>query len=466
MQHIAQALKTTENAKRVYAALYGSEPTHLSIGRSVSRLTIAKHLIEMVERGKLTESQITQAIAQVNGGESAPADDAAAKSAAAAASRAEQLALDAHALVKKLAKEMSAIPRAEPVDRADISARIGQAVAEGFSAFKREVVAAGAEQAVADAVAVHITHRAPAVDVFGVDVRDRAGNPLMVDIWNHPEAPAVDPNFVWSDLTVRHLLVNQATPNLWFGGERGTGKTETARQFAARTGRAFKRINFHKHSAVEEYIGATALVDGRTEFAPGDFLTAYTCPGSVILLDEVTNASPGELAPLNGLLECGAAVSIGGKAWRRAQGVAVIAADNTLGNGDESGRYAGTQSMNSALVDRFERVVHFEFMSADAETAAVVNHTNMDEALVRHVIAAINVARGKVETGDIVDAPSIRSVVAFLRALHVLTPAEAWATAVINRQPSESKAALEAVYQACINEALIAERLTASTKSV
>lgn len=465
MNNLARTLETTEKAKRVYAALYGREPGFPDIGRAVSRLTLAKHFTEEVERGALDQESLMRAIAQVNGGEPAPADDAAAKSAAAAASRAEQLALDAHALVKKLAKEVSTLPRAD-VDRADITARISQAVADGFSAFKRDVVAAGAEQAVADAVAVHVSHRAPAVDVFGVDVRDRAGNPVMVDVWNHPEAPAVDPHFVWSDLTIRHLLVNQATPNLWFGGERGTGKTETARQFAARTGRAFKRINFHKHSAVEEYLGATALVDGRTEFAPGDFLTAYTCPGSVILLDEVTNASPGELAPLNGLLEHGAAVSIGGKAWRRAQGVAVIAADNTLGNGDESGRYAGTQGMNSALVDRFERVVHFEFMSAEAETAAVVNHTGMDKALVRHVIDAINVARAKVESGDIVDAPSIRSVVAFLRALHVLTPAEAWATAVINRQPTESKAALEAVYQACINEALIAERLTASTQPV
>jgi hypothetical protein len=54
-----------------------------------------------------------------------------------------------------------------------------------------------------------------------------------------------------------------------------------------------------------------------------------------------------------------------------------------------------------------------------------------------------------------VDAPSIRSVVAFIRGLSILPIEDAWATAVVARQPSESATALEAIYAAYINTTLI-----------
>jgi MoxR-like ATPase len=126
----------------------------------------------------------------------------------------------------------------------------------------------------------------------------------MVDIWNHSETPAVDPNFIWSKEILQHLLLSQNTgESLWFGGEKGTGKSETARQFAARTGRGYTRINFHKYSTAADYLGDKSLHNGSTGFECGDFLKAWAVPSTVILLDEITNCPAGELAPLNGLLE-------------------------------------------------------------------------------------------------------------------------------------------------------------------
>jgi hypothetical protein len=224
-------------------------------------------------------------------------------------------------------------------------------VADAFAPFKQAVEAAGAQAVVADLSSVHVVETKTCAEVFGVNVRDRKGDPLTVDIWNDPSAPAIDPNFIWTEAVLDHLILSQITgENVWFGGPKGTGKSETARQFAAYTGRAFKRINFHKYTSAEDYIGAVGLENGQTVFKRGDFLSAFTHPSTVILLDEVTNADPGELAPLNGFLEPNSAVSFGGAVQRRAPGVLVFAADNTLGNGDDSGRYAGTRAMNSALV--------------------------------------------------------------------------------------------------------------------
>lgn len=336
-------------------------------------------------------------------------------------------------------------------DHGDIAAAVAGAVAAEFKVFKRAVEDAGLQQVAADLSSVHVTGTDVAHHVFDCPAPDIAGSDMSVQLWNAP-APAVDPNFIWRPTILRHLILSEQTgENLWFGGEKGAGKTQTAQQFAARTGRGFCRINFHKYSTAEEYIGSTALVGGSTVFAEGDFLRAYETPGTVILLDEITNAAPGELAPLNALLEPGAAVTIGGKVRRRAPGVMIIAADNTLTNGDQSGRYSGTQQMNSALADRFSRVVPFKHLDFYCEVAAVVRHTGCTEDLAKAVIEMVNVCRQQVDAGNIVDAPSIRQIVAFIRALPVLGVDEAFDTCIASRQPGESEVAINAIKASHLN---------------
>ena len=354
--------------------------------------------------------------------------------------------------VKALSQKMGKMV----IDEAQVSAAVTQVIDSAFAPFRKVVEDAGMQEVVADLTAVRVVERKSALEVFGVEVNDVKGNPLMVDVWNHPAAPAVDPLFIWTRPVLEDLLGVQDTgENLWFGGDRGTGKSETARQFAARTGRNFARVNYHKHSSADEFIGAVGLENGATVFKPGAFLQAFLTPSTVILNDEISNAPEGELATLNPLLEPNCAVIYGGAVRRRAPGVMIFAADNTLGCGDESGRYAGTRTMNSALIDRFARILHFQYLPLAEEVKAVVNHTGCTEALAEHVLAAVRVAREKVGTGDIIDAPSIRSVMAFIRALRVKTVEQAWASCIVSRQPSESRSSLEAIAMTCLDRNLI-----------
>jgi len=346
------------------------------------------------------------------------------------------------------------------VDPASVAAEVSAAVAAAFKPFSDAVAAAGAEPVIGSMVQATIVRRASALDVFGVDVRDAKGSPVMVDIWDHPAAPAIDPHFIWTEGILRHFLLSQDEgESIWLAGDRGTGKTQSAMQFAGRTGRGFTRINFSKHTGVEDYLGATGLVNGQTVFEPKAFLTAYTTPSSIICLDEITNAAAGELAPLNALLEPGCAVNIGGTVWRRAPGVLIIAADNTATNGDASGRYSGTRAMNSALADRFSRIVQCHYLPRSMEVDAVKRHTGCTTVLAEHVVDAVAVCRAKVDSGDIIDAPSIRSLCSFVRALQRMPVADAWQSTIAARQPAESAAGLAAVYIAAINEQLIIDNL-------
>jgi len=343
------------------------------------------------------------------------------------------------------------------IDPALVQGQVADAVRDAFKPFEAAVVAAGAQATVGQMVSVSKVKTVPVSQAFdNVAVYDTKGNELLVDVYDNAAAPAVDPCFVWTESILKHLLLTQTTgENLWFGGEKGTGKSETVRQFAARTGRGYCRINFHKYTTSEDYIGAVGLDNGATVFKDGDFLQAFTTPATLILLDEITNADPAALATLNGFLEPNSAVSYGGAVRRRAANVLVFAADNTLTNGDESGRYAGTRQMNSALADRFARVVAFKHLPLADEINAVTRHTGCTEALATHVLKAVHACRAKVTSGDIIDAPSIRQVMAFIRSVAVLGVDEAWAASIGHRQPSESATAIEAIKATYISDSFI-----------
>jgi MoxR-like ATPase len=457
---------------------------YISDHMAVSKAQAAERLADLVVAGKIS---IDDCIGQA----AAPSshDTAKVDAAAQAAARAESVALDALKQAKtsvaiaqqlheqskdlddalfiandhidQLQQSVDAIAKQAVIDPASVSLAVNQAVADAFKPFKQAVIDAGAQDVIGSMVAATVVASKPCLDVFGVNVCDAKGRPVMVDIWDHPDAPLVDDTFIWTETILRHLIQSQRTgENVWFGGDRGTGKTMTAQQFAARTGRNFVRINFEKHTEPAHYLGDTGYDPATgTKFQPRDFLTAFTSPSTVILLDELTNAAAGNLAPLNGLLEPKSAVSYGGSVWRRAAGVLVFSADNTLGNGDDSGRYADTRQMNSSLVDRFARTVHFDFLPLEKEVEAVVNHTGCKPALAEHVLKAVHVARTKVATGDVVDAPSIRCVLAFIRSLDMLSVDEAWQSTIVAKQPAESHAAIEAIKQACIDSSFIAKNI-------
>jgi cobaltochelatase CobS len=367
----------------------------------------------------------------------------------ASAARAENLA--AQAIATAQAQGQGFQP-----DPAQVAQAVAQAVAAAFRPFEQAVVDAGAQAQVGALVAAQITGTFPASQVFGVPAIDSKLKPVGFSVWDHPEAPSVDKTYIWTEPLLLHLAYAECNDlNLWFFGAKGTGKTIAAQQFAARTGRKFVRINFNKYTEPSDFLGGTGILNGNTEFQLQDFLSAYTTPGAVILLDEVSMASAGCLAPLHGLLEPHAAISIGGKVWRKAYGCLIMVADNTAGNGDDSGRYTGTQPQNSAFGERFAASFKFDYLSIAQETQAVVNHTGCNPALAAHILGGVTLARAQVETGDIVDAPSIRCVIAYIKALAFMSPARAWASCIAARQPVEGQVALEAIRLATIDESVV-----------
>lgn len=349
--------------------------------------------------------------------------------------------------------------KSQSVDQNQVRAEISRVVSEALGPVLAAAKGTQEEDAIRTAAAAP-TESKSFLELTGASVQNPRGEELETWIWNSPDAPPIDKNWVWQPEYLSALgMAADLGVNVWLAGPKGTGKSSIAQQFAAITGRPFTRINFERHSSAESFIGSVGLNNGSTQWEPGAFLQAYSTPGSVILLDELSVAHPGVLTVLNGLLEPGARVHIGGKTWTRAPGVVILAADNTSGSGDYTGRYSGTQALNSATVDRFSATVMVGWLPKHLEVAAIARRAYVSDRLAEHIVDALNLARGKAESGDIVDPPSIRRGVAFAQALRYMTPEQAWNCTIVAGQPAESEIALTALFATAIDCNLIKKEI-------
>ena len=246
---------------------------------------------------------------------------------------------------------------------------------------------------------------------------------------------------------------------VWAGGPKGSGKTEFARQLAAYTGRALYRVSFNRATEPADVLGDLGVArDGSTQWADGPITMALRRPGSILLLDEITYAAQGYLASLNGLLEgTGAAVRLPrtGEAVTMADGVFIIAADNTYGHGDTSGEYIGRGRMSADTLDRFPVKLAFAYPEAAIEARLLRTYCErrtgrkLRATTSRAIIATCATARAKGAAGELQGAPGLRAALAWAILLTAgQDPAQAYTATVVRAAPEESQETLRAIFAA------------------
>lgn len=207
--------------------------------------------------------------------------------------------------------------------------------------------------------------------------------------------------------------------NLWLYGPKGAGKTEAARHWAESQERPFVRVQFDASTERADIIGGWGLENGKTVFKHGVIAMAIQQEGAVILLDEITYARPENLASLQGLLE-GKELRIAetGEVIPIAEGVQFVAADNTNGAGDNTGRYSGTRPLNAAFVDRFGLMLEMPGHSKEKIAEIVRGRTGCSAVHAAVIGHFAHLAQQKVASGILSDAPSIRGLCAWGHALN------------------------------------------------
>jgi len=288
--------------------------------------------------------------------------------------------------------------------------------------------------------------------VFGLAKGKYTSHP--VSLWNSASAPDIEPYHVFEPVLLAKVMTAiRRHRNVWLAGPGSSGKSTLPVQIAARTGRGFVEIAFNRAVETIDLIGSMAL-DGKggMKWADGVLTQAIRQPGTIILLDEPTFAPPGIMAVLQTLLSSRSlTIQATGERVPVASGVCFIIADNTAGYGDDSGVYAGTQTMNSALIDRMARLIHVGYLDAALEAQALVNHTGADAKACRMVVDFVNGAR---KLAGFENRPmGLRRMHAFVEmAQDGFALSECFNDTFLSRLPDAEREVLKMHYRANFNE--------------
>jgi cobaltochelatase CobS len=226
---------------------------------------------------------------------------------------------------------------------------------------------------------------------------------IRLNVCDYADAPEIDRDYVWNVEALCQLGAADASGmNPWLYGHAGTGKTEGVRQYAARLGRPFTRIAIERTTEPQELIGQEVpRKGGGMEWRDGKLTRAFRIPHCVILIDEPTLLRSGSLAVLQTALDTREIHLSTGEVVRAAEGVFIVAADNTAGNGDDSGRYVDTAAVNVAFMDRFAFRVEFSYLPAGQETSMLANRTGILSQASKIMVEYASLTRSNADAGKL-----------------------------------------------------------------
>lgn len=271
-----------------------------------------------------------------------------------------------------------------------------------------------------------------------------------LDVYDAPDAPAVDASYAWPDDTAALLVALATGGNVMLWGPAGTGKTEFAKQIAAHYGRPFVRISCDDQTDAQTLVGMTGL-DGKggMEWRDGQLAAAIRRPGTVILVDEPSVARPGAMFVLQAVLDGDRRLHIAetGEVVPVAPGVMFILADNTNGTGDMSGQYEATRRMNRATLDRLAVSCEIGYLPADREASVLVARAGCSRKVADTLCKFANLTRQKADGGQLSHGLGLRRLIALAKLIDAgVSPSTAFALSVLNTVPHDDREPLRQLW--------------------
>ena len=301
------------------------------------------------------------------------------------------------------------------------------------------------------APSVNVLRNAPLFQAFGLPKSAAPGafryafENVRVNMCDYAEAPAIDPAYVWNVEALAQLGAADVTGmNAWAFGHAGTGKTEGVRQYAARLGRPFVRIPIDRTTEPQEIIGQEMpRKGGGMEWRDGKLTRAFRVPHCVILIDEPTLLRSGSLAVFQTALDTREIHLPTGEVVRAADGVFIVACDNTAGCGDDSGRYVDTAAVNVAFMDRFAFRVEFSFLPASSEIGMLANQTGVNPECARLMVEYASLTRSNADAGKLTMGLTPRRLICWGKAVRVgVSSAKAFQSCIVAGAAPEDREAI------------------------
>ena len=257
-------------------------------------------------------------------------------------------------------------------------------------------------------------------DVFGIDTDMTIKG--FAD--GSDRVPDLDNTYKFDPDTTLSILAGFAhNRRVMIQGYHGTGKSTHIEQVAARLNWPAVRVNLDSHISRIDLIGKDAikLKDGKqvTDFQEGILPWALRNP-TAIVFDEYDAGRADVMFVIQRVLE------VDGKLTLLDQNQVItphpyfriFATANTVGLGDTTGLYHGTQQINQGQMDRWSLVATLNYLSIDAETAIVLSknpHYNTEKGrkTVKQMVTVADLTRTAFMNGDLSTVMSPRTVIAW-----------------------------------------------------
>jgi len=258
-----------------------------------------------------------------------------------------------------------------------------------------------------------------------VSVREAFGieSDLRVPAFSAPSehVPDLDTNYRFDRDTTLAILAGFAhNRRVMIQGYHGTGKSTHIEQVAARLNWPCIRVNLDSHVSRIDLVGKDAIVlrDGLqvTEFREGilPWTLQHAC---ALVFDEYDAGRPDVMFVIQRVLEVEGRLTLldQNKVIRPHPSFRLFSTANTVGLGDTTGLYHGTQQINQGQMDRWNIVATLNYLDHDAEveiSAAKRPEYNTPEGrkILNQMVAVADLSRNGFINGDISTVMSPRTV--------------------------------------------------------
>lgn len=255
-------------------------------------------------------------------------------------------------------------------------------------------------------------------DVFGID------SDMKVPAYSQPteHVPDLDPTYRFDRETTLAILAGFAyNRRVMVQGYHGTGKSTHIEQVAARLNWPCVRVNLDSHISRIDLVGKDAIVlrDGKqvTEFREGILPWALQSPVALVF-DEYDAGRPDVMFVIQRVLEVEGKLTLldQNRVIRPHKGFRLFSTANTVGLGDTTGLYHGTQQINQGQMDRWSIVCTLNYLPADDEVAIVLAKSptytgDKGKKTIQSMVAVAELTRAGFINGDISTVMSPRTVI-------------------------------------------------------
>ena len=308
----------------------------------------------------------------------------------------------------------------------------------------------------------HPTEDISVRDVFGIDTD------MVVKGFTDrtSRVPELDSTYKFDpDTTLAILAGFSHNRRVMIQGYHGTGKSTHIEQVASRLNWPTVRVNLDSHISRIDLIGKDAikLKDGKqvTDFQEGILPWALRNP-TAIVFDEYDAGRADVMFVIQRVLE------VDGKLTLLDQNQVIdphpyfriFSTANTVGLGDTTGLYHGTQQINQGQMDRWSLVATLNYLSIEAESTIVLSknphyNTESGRRTIKQMVTVADLSRTAFMNGDLSTVMSPRTVIAWAQNAEIFrNVGYAFRLSFLNKCDELERQTVAEFYQRCFDEEL------------